>query len=233
VSDVTLTGGRLREVIELSLARAARYAKASGHYKNTPGSHVVGMCGESASSVAFARLLWIHQEALWRDPRRESECDLLVNDIRLEVKTRRSEWWEGYGRGIATTQIASVRAKADVVLWGVCHIAACRTEADVRALTEATVTFMGYSLVADFDGVPAKETGTGSMPRVWNHEAPFIRNLDELHRYAEARGERQIQAIGRDAFGLTYAPENGAAYESLARVVEGRLQGRSHLPVPV
>lgn len=234
--DVDITGARLVECIDAGIASQKRWEKSTGHYSDSVSNHVTGRFGESASTWRFSRLQFACVQDLWRDLNRERDCDLVVNDIRIEVKTWGATWWPKYGRAVAASQYEFLRAKADVILWAVNHAPMCRTEPEFRALTTVRISFQGYSLVEeDFGDITAIETGEGSMRRVWNRcldsVGRKVRKLEELDRYVEARGERILQAIGRQAFGITYAPEDGSTYAALARVVEGRLQGRPRLPV--
>lgn len=70
--------------------------------------------------------------ALFRDPRQADSADILINKVRVEVKTWSSEYWEALGRCYTPEQASTLDNKADLVMWCV--------------LGESVVVLAGWSL---------------------------------------------------------------------------------------
>lgn len=140
--------------VEIDLARQlagqtlSRYQESSGHYRNTPNSHLIGRLGELACEK------WMVEraptESIFRELARENECDILFDRIRVEVKTWQDVFWGKWGRCIAVKQMHSIRKKADVVVW-------CSTDGILNG--QARVELRGWNPISDLDSVTPVWTG--------------------------------------------------------------------------
>lgn len=133
--------------IALSLAEMtmAAFAGHRGHYQNNPKSHLVGRLGE------FAAFHWLQDFGF--EPRLSSErtqCDIFTNAGRCEVKTWSRKHWAELGRSISVSQLASIRRKADFIIW-------CIAEDIDQA--QPQIEIRGWSDVAMLDKYEPRMTG--------------------------------------------------------------------------
>jgi len=120
--------------------------KVVPHYPNTIDGHLIGRMGEDA---VFE---WAKRAGLKPFPNyqvSDKGCDIFLQGprLRLEVKTWKDEMFEWGGRAISEKQIASVRNKADRIVW--CSV----------KLPTSEVTIRGWSDVKDFADAPIVTKG--------------------------------------------------------------------------
>jgi len=126
-----------------------RYRNNFGHYRNTAKSHLVGHLGE------FAAFIWLRDNHFapsptFLDSTKDRECDIQTNVARIEVKTWSEQHWEKWGRCVSASQFASIKKKADLILW---------LSVDGVESKTPTVTFRGWCEVGIFEGMPTIMTG--------------------------------------------------------------------------
>ena len=169
-AQVSLTVDQIKAAGQLADESYATWKSVRGHYRNTPKSHRIGKLGE----VGFER--WLESSEIrgsidpaFRDPGRAGEADVLVESIRLEIKTWDSQWWEPWGRCVTPQQLPSIRRKADKLVW--CHWDEARS----------LLTVEGWSAVDDIAALPITMTGPNTR-QVANHQLHVnqIRSLDGL-----------------------------------------------------
>ena len=95
----------------------------SPYNQNNFKSHLVGKIGEVAAGNAFTELKsmlgWEYTlDCVYMDAKRDSSCDLIINGLRIEVKTWRPIDWTTYGACISERQAVKMAKKADVVIYG-------------------------------------------------------------------------------------------------------------------
>lgn len=138
--------------------------KASAHYAamvdlakspygdNSVERHYNGKIGEFGAHYLFGRLgPMFHREIpmdpIFMDEARDSECDLVVNGLRIEIKTWRPVDYNSYGPCIAERQAKKLAKKADVVVY--CCYNHNTNEFALR----------GWNYVQDIDGIEPVLTG--------------------------------------------------------------------------
>lgn len=115
-------------------------------------SHLVGMISEHASWVLFSEIekmlgVDLGIDAAFQDDTRDSECDLIVGGLRVEVKGIKANAWNRYGPCVSTRQLKNIERKADIVLWALYDD---RTQ---------TVTFQGWNPVSEIRAIKPVMTG--------------------------------------------------------------------------
>lgn len=85
-------------------------------------SHYVGLVSEHAAWLFFNEIEELlgrdlNIDAVYQNPKRDAECDLVVNGTKIEVKCIKYGSWLRYGPCISTKQYPKIKEKADVVLW--------------------------------------------------------------------------------------------------------------------
>ena len=137
----------------------AKYKNNPGHYRNLLNSHLVGRLGEFA---AFTYLHDMGTEPIINagTPGGDRLADIHTNIGRCEVKTWSAKHWDEYGRCVSVSQLASIKKKADFILWCVAD--------DVDSDTPK-VLFKGWSCVSDVDKNPPRLMGIAFRP-VNNHQ---------------------------------------------------------------
>ena len=159
----------------------AKYQNNPGHYRNLLNSHLVGRLGEFASFTLLHDLGFhpvINAGTKDGDKLADIHCDI----GRVEVKTWSAKHWVEYGRCVSVSQLASIRKKADIILWCVAD--------DVDSDTPKVV-FKGFNDVQIVDKNPATYMGVVTR-QVLNHQLDEsdLQPLSELTRgsnYATAR----------------------------------------------
>lgn len=160
-------------------AKSERYTKISPDHKspygfNHPHSHFVGMIAEHSAWVLFDEIQHILRRDLKIDPAfqddtRDAECDLIVNNLRIEVKGIQQRSWNRFGPCISTRQLRNIQRKADVVLWV------------LYDEHHQAVSFEGFNYVKDITSVPTKFTaGKGKEPIENYPVLDIIKPLQEL-----------------------------------------------------
>lgn len=86
------------------------------YYPNNLLTHQVGKLGE-VSAECWIRESGHKLDAVFRDLTREGECDLMIGELRLEVKTWSIKHWEKSGRCVIPKQLPWIAKKADSILW--------------------------------------------------------------------------------------------------------------------
>ena len=119
---------------------------------NSVERHYSGKIGEYGAHYLFGRVgvvigREIQMDAVFMDDARDSECDLIVGDLRIEIKTWRPADYEHYGPCIAERQAVKLAKKCDVVVYG--------------TYSHATNEFClrGWNYVSDVDGIAPVLTG--------------------------------------------------------------------------
>lgn len=165
-----LTTRQVEDASVLGEKTFGRYRKRAGRYPNLRRSHILGKLGE----VAVER--WLGEEGIdvdpaFRDSKRASEADILIDGFGVEVKTWRPATWDSWGRCVTPEQMPVIDTKASAVVWVV---------ADDEA-TPVGVEIMGWSTPGDL--VDREPILTGPPYRkIRNHqvEVDEIRPLGDL-----------------------------------------------------
>ena len=162
-----------------------RYRNNPGHYRNTANSHLVGHLGE------FAAFIWLRDngfepEAAFSDPTKNRDPDIFTNVGRIEVKTWKAEFWDDWGRCVSVSQLASVKRKADLIIWCV---------ADEIESDTPKIEFKGWSEVSDIENLEPKMTGKESR-QIYNYQfdEASLNSIDSLIT-------REINEQGRNIAG--------------------------------
>lgn len=156
-----------------------RYQNAPGHYRNTANSHLVGHLGEFAAFIWF-RDNGFEPEALFSDPSKDRDCDILTNIGRVEVKTWNEIYWENWGRAVTVSQYPSIKRKADFIFW--CSVDEIQSETP-------KVSFRGWSEVSIFEQVSPMLTGTpGRMINNLQLDISQMRPIEEMGKFNATRG---------------------------------------------
>lgn len=97
--------------------------KKSPYNQNNLKSHLVGKIGEVASGNVFVAIKemmdWPYDiEQIYLDSNRDSSCDIIINGLRIEIKTWRPCDWKKYSACISERQAVKLHHKADVVVYG-------------------------------------------------------------------------------------------------------------------
>ena len=165
-SKVILTRAEIDYAHELAHESYKRFAQHDGHYRNTPRSHIVGKLGEVAVTKYFASLLPSSTiQPHYSDPTMEAQCDLTVDQARIEVKTWSHEYWHELGRCVAAAQMETVQRKADLIVW-------CSEQS-------GTVFIHGWNTPNEVASVPPVLTGPPHR-QVLNHQVA----LNQMQGYS-------------------------------------------------
>lgn len=136
-----------------SLANASfiKYSntKSSPYSQNTKHSHMIGKIGEVGCSHVLQTLGFNVQE-LFKSGN-DAQCDIVINNIRIEVKCWVVKVWGQFGACIAEKQALKIQKKADIVLY-------C-TYDDINNI----FTLRGWNSVIDINAVQPILTG-GKTP---------------------------------------------------------------------
>ena len=103
---------------------SSKVADAKSPYRqNTLQSHLMGKIGEVAVAQAFKMLKQIADwpyviDEVYLDPIRDAQADLIINSLRIEVKTWRPWDIQAYGYCVAERQALKLHKKADVIVYG-------------------------------------------------------------------------------------------------------------------
>ncbi|ELW0836404.1 hypothetical protein ACRYKS_19790 [Escherichia coli] len=149
-------------------------ASKSPYGFNHAHSHFVGMVCEHASFVLFNEIENYSGIALNIDPAfqsdgRDGECDIKVNNLRIEVKGIKYKSWTDFGPCVSTRQLKNIQKKADVILWVLYNE------------KKQEFTFEGFNYVKDISSIPVVLTGVPGRPMIENHPVlSIIKPLQEL-----------------------------------------------------
>lgn len=179
IPRVALSPDEVRLATMLADDSLDKFRSTRGYYRNTSRSHLLGKLGEVASE------LWLRQSGfdpvpLFREPGAEIQSDVVVNGLRVEVKTWDSQWWDKWGRCVAIGQVQALRAKADVVLWLTV----------VGPMTATPIAEIhGWSTIEDVSSAPTLWTGPEGR-QVHNHQLRVadLRNPDRLLQELASHG---------------------------------------------
>ena len=160
---------------QLAIDTYLQFATSQGHYQNTNDSHFRGKIGELAC-VRWAVDIGICCDATILDPTRMRDADLILGtpptQLRVDVKTWNTRFWQDLGRCVAVTQMPSMRAKADAAIW-------CTTDSCIALGTQ--VEIVGWNTIPEIEAIQPVWTGA-SPQQVFNHQIPIesVRPLAEL-----------------------------------------------------
>ncbi|WEM33481.1 hypothetical protein EJP02_420 [Escherichia phage EJP2] len=162
-----------------AMAKSQRYnnmlnGRKAPYGQNHPHSHYVGMVAEHATLVLMEeieQLLNIDMkiDAVFLDDKRDKECDIVVNGLRIEVKCIKYGSWVKFGPCITAAQRKNIERKADVVLWAVYNE------------RKQSFTFEGFNRVEDIANIPTEMTGVQGREKIENHPVmSIIKPLQEM-----------------------------------------------------
>lgn len=175
---VKIFDSEYKEFCALAELKAKKYqniAKNKSPYGfNTAHSHIVGLVTEYAGLLMFRGLEKTYNKNLnidpvFQDSTRDSECDIIVNSNRIEIKGIKYKAWTEYGPCISTVQYNRLLKKADVVLWALYNE------------RQQEVTFKGFNRVHDIKSIEPVMTGPEGK-QILNYKVLSIMNpLKELN----------------------------------------------------
>lgn len=155
-----------------AIAKSERYegimkGRKSPYGQNHPHSHFVGMVAEHATLVLMEEIEELigkdlSIDAAFQDDTRESECDLIVSGLRIEVKCIKYGSWIRFGPCISAAQLKNIQKKADVVIWALYNE------------RQQTFTFEGFNEVKDIANIPTEMTGVDGRDKIENHPVMSI-----------------------------------------------------------
>lgn len=131
---VTLTEQDLAEAQRLGDATWELFKTMPGYYGNRQSSHRLGKYGEVAVEK-WPKRKGLKVESVFRDIAETRREDLVIEGVRVEVKTWDARYWADMGRCVTPRQLQTHRRKADVIVW--CSVDGNRvTSTDGRHLTK-------------------------------------------------------------------------------------------------
>jgi hypothetical protein len=171
-TSITLTDKRLLEADDLAQQTFEKFKNQNGYYNNTANSHLKGRLGEMAVEQLCEELS-LDFESVFRDLSRDKECDLVVNSLKIEVKTWSTSYWDDMGRCIAVGQLGTLQKKANYIIW-------CTTNYSGDGV--AVVEIQGWNFVSEIEDAPVRWTGPVQGRQVKNHQFDQgdLRRMDEL-----------------------------------------------------
>ena len=127
--------------------------RKSPYQQNNLRSHLVGKIGEICAGNLFIEMnrnmKWgASIEQSYLDPNKDASCDIIINDIRIEIKTWRPSDWFKYGPCISERQAIKLHNKADIIVYG------------VYDKFKSTFSLVGWNTINDIASVKAQYTGT-------------------------------------------------------------------------
>ncbi len=159
-ATVLLDQEQIDEASRLAEASHAEWKNAPGHYRNKPNTHRVGKLGEiGVEGWARAEPNITEVDSAFRDGARVREADLILDGVRIEVKTWSLSGWLEWGRCVAPQQVPAIRKKADGVVW--CH----------WDETESRLAVAGWSTLNEIADRPIIMTGPAGRT-IANHQIP-------------------------------------------------------------
>jgi hypothetical protein len=192
IQGVVLNAETKLAALLLAEASFQKYSKVFGHYRNTANSHLVGRLGEFAT-FAYLRDQNLNPIAHFLELDKIQNCDIDSTIGRIEVKTWKAEFWDDWGRCVSVNQIASLRRKADLIVWCV---------ADEIESDNPKIEFKGWNEVCDIENLEPKMTGKEGR-QIFNYQfdEASLNPIDSLPT-------REINEQGRNIAGSN-SPNNG------------------------
>ncbi|AFA44507.1 hypothetical protein [Klebsiella phage phiKp_21] len=163
-----------KAIVKSELYKRLSPKESSPYGFNHPHSHYVGLVCEHAAYVLFTELeemtgIKYDIDPAFQNSKRDGECDLIVNNLRIEVKGIKYKSWTNYGPCISTRQLKNIEKKADIILWVLYNE------------KRHEFSFEGFNYVKDVHTVPVKITGAKGKPQIKNHPViDIIKPLQEL-----------------------------------------------------
>ncbi len=162
-----------------AIEKSERYKVLAPEHKapygfNHPHSHFVGMVCEHAAFVLFNEIELstgknLNIDPIFQNSKRDGECDLKVNDLRIEVKGIKYKSWKDFGPCVSTRQYENIIKKADVVLWVLYNE------------KKQEFSFEGFNYVKDIGLQPIILTGVEGRPKIENYPVlDILKPLKEL-----------------------------------------------------
>ncbi len=162
---VPLTEAEVEEAHRLGDAMFDAFRTNHRYHNNLGPSHRKRKLGEVAVEK-WARTLGVEVGAPFRDLGLAGREDLVVDGIRIEVKTWHHAMWHAMGRSVTPNNVETIRRKADAIVW-------C-------SLDGTEVTVHGWSTVDDVAAAPLTTSGPRHHP-VTTHQVP-VESLRPVER---------------------------------------------------
>lgn len=148
----------------------ANNSKATPYGFNNVHSHLVGLVCEYGAHRLFEEVSKMcgnfSIDPVYLDESRDGEADIIINNIRIEVKGMKSASWAKFGPCINIKQKSSIERKSDIVLFAVFHEKKRRVE------------FRGYINTSDINNVKPIRTENSQGKRSLNF--PVISELKDV-----------------------------------------------------
>lgn len=145
---------------ELSEKTYQKYKNYNGHYRNLRSSHSIGRYGEIAAHKYFKQL-GMQCNPHYLDETEDQLCDITADDVRWDVKTWNTKYWQVWGRAVSSKQLGFLAKKADAILW-----------TSVDPLEPLFVTIYGWNQVSDIGSYEPVWMGPEGN-KVHNHQVPI------------------------------------------------------------
>ncbi|WNA16176.1 hypothetical protein XaC1_541 [Xanthomonas phage XaC1] len=163
------------EQAEVKAKKYQNIARSKSPYGfNTAHSHIVGLVTEYAALLMFKGIeetngIELNIDPVFQDNTRDSQCDIVVNNLRIEVKGIKYKSWVEYGPCISNIQYDRLLKKADVVLWALYNE------------RQQEVTFKGFNRVSDISTLRPVLTGPEGK-QILNYKVlDLVKPLKELN----------------------------------------------------
>jgi hypothetical protein len=176
---ITLFNDEANSFMAKAISKSEKYERIASEKRspygfNHPHSHYVGLVAEHASWVLFNEIeellgMDLNIDPAFQNEKREAECDLYVNNLRIEVKGIKYGSWLKFGPCISTRQIDNIEKKADVVLWALYNE------------RRQEFSFEGFNFVSEIRALPTLVTGAEGRPSIENYPVlDIIKPLQDL-----------------------------------------------------
>ncbi len=159
---MTLPFAAVNEARKLAKESAEKYSalvaqNKAPYHQNTVHSHFIGKVGEIGAAAAFQGIRSLARadveiDEVFRDSNRDRECDLIINGMRIEVKTWKPYALDLYGTCVSDRQAVKLHKKCDAVVYA--------------SFNEKTHEFqlVGWNTIEDIQNQPACLTGPVDRP---------------------------------------------------------------------
>ena len=144
---------------ELSEKTYQKYKDYNGHYRNLRSSHSIGRYGEIAAHKYFKQL-GMDCNPHYLNETEDQLCDITADNVRWDVKTWNTKYWQVWGRAVSSKQLPFLAKKADAVLW-----------TSVDPLEPSFVTIYGWNTPDDVRAYEPVWMGPEGN-QVHNHQVP-------------------------------------------------------------
>ena len=170
VTTVELTAEDIRQANALAVGTHEKWKNYRGNYPNKLSTHRTGKLAEIAVE-RWAAGLGVRVDPVFRYLDRDNEADIVLNFVRVEVKSWSEQNWITMGRCIRPNQLPKIQAKADAILWTVLEERFDRT----------SVKLAGWSTTDDVAATTLVVTGPPHL-RLENHQVDLarMRPLEDL-----------------------------------------------------